>query len=41
MEMSKICMFTFIIVIGICWNAKSLEVYQDNEEDDIACTTKE
>jgi hypothetical protein len=39
--MAMICMFTLMIVVGICWNAKSLEVYQDNEEDDIVGTTKE
>ena len=27
-----ICILTFIIVVGIWWNAKRLEMYQDNEE---------
>jgi hypothetical protein len=28
-------------VVGICWNAKRLEMYQDNEENDIAGIAEE
>jgi hypothetical protein len=39
--MAMICILTFMIVVGICWNAKILEMYQDNEENGIAGIVEE